>query len=71
MARLFKKDETRQFVYEWQGEGTRGQRFINDAAHEQRANLEAVKRNGQSGWCDVREYETCVRMLEHAAERIA
>ena len=70
MARLFKANETAQYLNEWMQEGERGKRFIRQAAREQRANLEAVKRNGHGGWCDVAEYEQCVRMIEKRASQL-
>lgn len=71
MAHLSNYTEAQTWLSDWAARAATGseraRRFIRDAAREQRANLEAVRRNGHSGWCDVREYERSVQMLERAA----
>lgn len=43
---------------------------IKRAAHEQRANLEVVKRRGLSNLFDLPQYERSVRLLENAAAKL-
>lgn len=71
MTSMANYNDARRWLVDWlvlAEEGSnRAKRFIVDGAREQRANLEAVKRNGSS-WCeDVAEYERGVVMIERAA----
>lgn len=71
MSRLFKLSETQSWLHEWGGLAENGSKrargVIARAAIEQRANLEAVKRTGNGGWCNPEEYERCVVAIERVA----
>lgn len=74
MASMANYNDARTWLLDWlvlAEEGSnRAKRFIVDGAREQRANLEAVKRNGSS-WCEnVEEYERAVVMIEAAAKQL-
>ena len=68
MSQLSNLNETRSYIAAWQAEPN-GQRHINRAATESRANFEACfSRPGYTPtWCTREEYLKCVKLLENAA----